>query len=143
MSIIRPCFVIMINLLICFLDLVWAIRNLRVLSSRAFFMRDVSMIILFDCFKAFFIRCSNELAVGDFGDLISYSTPSNKMSAVCKFDSSRNSMSCPAIVRISATRNSWGQSLRPDAMNVPFFRRCSIGSLYHTTLVEQGKFSRG
>ena len=109
------------SFLICFLDFICETKNFLTLSSREFFIRDVSIIILGDCFKAFLSKCSREFALADLGDYISNSIPSSKMSAVCKFDSSRNLISCPAMVRISATLISCGHNLRPDAMKVPFF----------------------
>ena len=71
MSIICPCFEIMISFFICFLILTWLIKKRRVLSSCAFFILDVSIIILLDCFNAFFRMCSSVLELTDFGDLIS------------------------------------------------------------------------
>ena len=74
------------------------------LSSLIFFILDVSMIILQDCLTAFFKICSSEFAFADFGDLISNSTPSRRISAVLVFDSGMNSTACPARARILATR---------------------------------------
>lgn len=54
MSIIWFCFEIINRLLICFLDLAWVIKKLRVLLSLTYFIRDVSIIMFGDCFKAFF-----------------------------------------------------------------------------------------
>lgn len=93
-SIIWPRFVIIISFLICFLDFICETKNFLILSSREFFIRDVSIIILGDCFKAFLSKCSREFALADLGDFISNSVPSSKMSAVCRFDSSRNNPIC-------------------------------------------------
>ena len=84
-SIICPCFVIMIRLLICLLILTWFIRKRRVLSSLTFFILEVSIMILQDCFTAFLRICSSEFALADFGDFISNSIPSNRISAVFVF----------------------------------------------------------
>ncbi len=111
----------MISFLICFLDFICDTKNFLTLSSREFFMRDVSIIIFGDCFKAFLSKCSNEFALADLGDFISNSIPSSKIFAVCRFDSLRNLISCLAMVKISATLISCGHNLRPDAMKVPFF----------------------
>lgn len=113
MSIIWFCFEIINRLLICFLDLAWVIKKLRVLLSLTYFIRDVSIIMFGDCFKAFFNICSREFDKDDFGDFISYLIPFSAISAVCRFASGTNSTWWPAAAKMLATRNSCGHGLHP------------------------------
>ena len=113
MSMMQPLPVIIISRLIPVLTLACANRNRRTLFARACLILDMSTMILGDCLMAFFRLCSSEFERAAFGDLISNSTSSSKMSAVLRFASGKNSTLCPASARISATRNSCGQGLRP------------------------------
>lgn len=119
---VRPRFVIKISLPICFCCPAFVIRNLYSLSSRMFLARDESNIMFFDCFRARFKFRSNLSGLFVNGDLISYSTPSSRISAVFRLVSGKNSTICPAAAKISATRNSCGQGLRPAGIMIrPFF----------------------
>lgn len=79
-------------------------------------MRDMSMMMLGDCFSAFRIVCSRVFGVKRSGDLISYSTPSTKMSGTFRSVGIKNSTLCPAEAKISATRNSCGHGYTPDGI---------------------------
>lgn len=75
-------------------------------------MREVSIIKLDDCLRAFRRVCSSVLGLKRSGDLISNSMPSSRMSAVLILETGRNSTVWPARARILATRSSCGQGVR-------------------------------
>lgn len=69
------------------------------------------MMMLDDCFRAFLSKCSREFELADFGDFISNSILSRRISAVCRLDFLRNITLWPAEAKIVATFISWGQGL--------------------------------
>lgn len=118
MSMIWPFFVIISIFLICLVFRICDTRKLRILSSRIFVL-EVSMIRFGHCFSPFFNKCSSVFADTVFGDFISNSIPSSKISGLfCPF-SNKNSTLCPAIARILTTLSSCGQTFLPGGIKTP------------------------
>lgn len=109
-------FVISNSLFICFCFLTWLTKKTRILSSLTPLILDESIIRLGDCLAPLLSVCSKEFALNDFGDFISNSIPSRRISGVLWIDSGKNSTRWPASAKISATRNSCGQGCFPGGI---------------------------